>query len=71
MKAIFEPRSVAFIGASSDLFKWGFNILHHIIERGYAGKIHPVNPNGGTWFGRKVFPMSMRSRPLWTWQSSW
>jgi acyl-CoA synthetase (NDP forming) len=55
MKAIFEPRSIAFIGASSDLFKWGFNILHHIVERGYAGEIHPVNPNGGTWFGRKIY----------------
>jgi len=52
---LFEPESIAFIGASTNAFKWGFNILHHIIRGGYTGKLYPVNPQGGSWFGRKVY----------------
>jgi len=55
LRALFEPRSIAFIGASTDVFKWGFNILHNMVERGYKGEIHPVNPNGGDWFGRRMY----------------
>ncbi|HNQ84288.1 MAG TPA: CoA-binding protein [Deltaproteobacteria bacterium] len=55
LRSIFEPRNIAFIGASSDVFKWGFNILHHIVKRGYSGGIFPINPRGGQWFGRKVY----------------
>jgi acyl-CoA synthetase (NDP forming) len=54
-KALFEPESIAFIGASRDIFKWGFNILHHIIRCDYQGRLYPVNPQGGEWFGRKVY----------------
>lgn len=54
-KHLFEPRSIAFIGASTNLFKWGFNVLHHIVKREYEGALYPVNPNGGTWLGRKVY----------------
>ena len=54
-KALFEPESIAFIGASRDVFKWGFNILHHLIRCDYQGRIYPVNPQGGEWFGRQVY----------------
>lgn len=53
--ALFEPRSIAFIGASTSVTKWGFNILHHLVKGGFAGGIYPVNPQGGTWFGRKLY----------------
>ena len=52
---LFEPRTIAFIGASADIFKWGFNILHQIVKRGYQGEVYPVNPKGGDWFGRKIY----------------
>ncbi|HOO37034.1 MAG TPA: CoA-binding protein [Deltaproteobacteria bacterium] len=52
---LFEPETIAFIGSSTNLFKWGFNVLHNIIRRGFAGKIYPVNPGGGDWFGRTVY----------------
>jgi len=54
-KLLFEPRAIAFIGASTNPSKWGFNILHHLIKGGYAGKIYPINPQGGTWFGRDIY----------------
>ncbi|MBN1531732.1 MAG: CoA-binding protein [Spirochaetes bacterium] len=53
--ALFEPRNIAFIGVSTNAFKWGFNIFHHLLKGGYAGSIHPVNPQGGDWFGRRMF----------------
>ena len=54
-QSLFEPRSIAFIGASTNPAKWGFNILHHILRGEYAGKIHPINPQGGNWFGRPIY----------------
>ncbi len=53
--SIFEPRSIAFIGASNNLYKWGFNILHNIVTAGFKGKIYPINPHGGSWYGMKVY----------------
>ena len=55
LKHLFEAGSIAFIGASTNLFKWGFNVLHNIVARGFTGHIYPVNPKGGTWFGRTVY----------------
>lgn len=55
LDCIFEPRNIAFIGASTNVFKWGFNILHHIVKRGFSGGVFPVNPRGGEWFGRKMY----------------
>lgn len=52
---LFEPRSIVFIGASQHLFKWGFSVLHHIVSGGFKGEIYPVNPHGGSWYGRKVY----------------
>jgi acyl-CoA synthetase (NDP forming) len=54
-QALFEPRSIAFIGASTSVNKWGFNILHHLYKGGFAGGIYPINPQGGTWFGREMY----------------
>ena len=51
----FEPRSIAFLGASSDTRKWGFRILHHIITGGYKGKLYPVNPKGDPIGDLKVY----------------
>ena len=53
--SLFEPRAIAFIGASTNPTKWGFNILHHLIKGGYAGNIYPINPQGGIWFGRPMY----------------
>ena len=52
---LFEPRGIAFIGASTNVFKWGFNILHHIYKAGFPGGVYPVNPQGGTWFGHDTY----------------
>jgi acyl-CoA synthetase (NDP forming) len=52
---IFYPKSLAIIGASAELAKFGNIILSAIMEIGYGGKIYPVNPEGGEINGLKVY----------------
>jgi acyl-CoA synthetase (NDP forming) len=51
LKALVAPRSMAVVGASGDITKWGGSALRSIIDGGYAGTIYPVNPKGGDFFG--------------------
>ena len=53
--SIFYPGTLAVIGASADLTKFGNIILSAIQEIGYEGKIYPVNPEGGEINGLKAF----------------
>jgi len=55
IKYLFEPRSVAVIGASLNPNKIGFKIVQNIIEMGYQGKVYPVNPRGGEILGHSVY----------------
>ncbi|MFC1883379.1 acetate--CoA ligase family protein [Thermodesulfobacteriota bacterium] len=55
LDVVFNPGSVAVIGASNKFGKWGQLILSNIVAGGYKGKIFPVNPGGGTFFGLPVF----------------
>lgn len=43
--ALFEPRSIAVIGASRDPRKPGGRMLRYLVRHGYQGRIYPVNPN--------------------------
>ncbi len=52
--AVFYPDSVAFVGASSTLGKWGHMLLTNALGGNFQGKIHLVNPRGGTITGRKA-----------------
>ncbi|MCX8103938.1 MAG: CoA-binding protein, partial [Candidatus Bipolaricaulota bacterium] len=53
---LFEPRSVAIIGASHDPNKIGHKIVQNIVANGYAGRVFPVNPKGGEILGLQVYP---------------
>ena len=62
---IFNPRSVALIGASRDISSVGHGILRNLIKgsffysefaRGFSGKIYPVNPNTNELLGLKCYP---------------
>jgi acyl-CoA synthetase (NDP forming) len=51
----FYPKSIAFVGASGKLGKWGHILLTSTISGGFKGEIYPVNPKGGTIAGRQVY----------------
>jgi len=55
LRAVLSPESVAIVGASGDVSKWGGSALRNIIDGGYAGKIYPVNPRGGVFFGLPAY----------------
>ena len=52
---MFNPRSVAIIGASQTIGKWGFTFTLHLLRGGYRGAIYPINPAGGEMMGQKVY----------------
>ena len=56
IKYLFEPKSIAVIGASENPVKIGHVIVKNIVEAGYQGKIYPVNPKGGEVLGHKIYP---------------
>jgi acyl-CoA synthetase (NDP forming) len=58
----FNPRSIAFVGATETLSKWGFLILNNLISGGYEGDIYPVNPSRETILGIKAYA-SVRDIP--------
>lgn len=53
--SIFHPRSIAFVGASAQMGKWGHMLVTNTISGGYRGKIYLVNPKGGQIAGRPVY----------------
>jgi acyl-CoA synthetase (NDP forming) len=53
--AIFYPKSIAFVGASAQMGKWGHMLISNTISGGYEGKIYLVNPNAKTIAGRRVY----------------
>ena len=48
IRSLFEPKSIAVIGASTDTKKIGYTVVNNILASGYKGKVYPVNPSGGT-----------------------
>jgi acetyltransferase len=53
---VFDPRSIAVVGASANPAKRGHQILRALAESGYTGAVHPVNPRGGHLLGLEVVP---------------
>jgi acyl-CoA synthetase (NDP forming) len=53
---LFEPRTVAVVGASDDPGKYGNRVMQSIIEAGFEGTVHGINPNVTQVLGRKAYP---------------
>ena len=56
LHALLSPASIAIIGASSDFAKVNGRPLKHLMEKGYAGKIYPVNPKYQSIKGIACYP---------------
>jgi len=55
ISSLFNPDSVAVIGASHAPGKIGHSILKNIVASGFAGTIYPVNPAGGELLGHTCY----------------
>ncbi|MFW9978804.1 MAG: acetate--CoA ligase alpha subunit [Candidatus Thorarchaeota archaeon] len=53
--SLFNPRSIAVIGASETKGKLGNDVLRNIVDSGFSGRIYPINPRGGEIIGLQVF----------------
>jgi acyl-CoA synthetase (NDP forming) len=52
---VFEPRSIAVVGASADPHKRGHQVIAALQRAGYPGRILPVNPRVGSILGLEAF----------------
>ena len=55
LDALFAPKSVAIIGASSDQRRFGGRPIQYLLEAGFEGGIYPVNPMRDEIQGLKAF----------------
>ncbi len=52
---IFQPKSVAAIGASNKEGTVGYALMDNLLKGGFQGKIYPVNPGHSTIQGQKSY----------------
>ena len=56
MTRIMKPASVAVIGASDQAGKIGNSVMKNLVDGGFAGEIHPINPKAAEIENRKAYP---------------
>jgi len=56
LKALFEPKSIAVVGASRRETSVGFAIFNNLISGKYTGKLYPVNPKVDQLINLKCYP---------------
>jgi acetyl-CoA synthetase (ADP-forming) len=56
MKIMFNPASVAVVGASGNPGKLGSHVMNSLIKGGFKGRIFPVNPGSQEVMGLKTSP---------------
>ncbi|MFH1489515.1 MAG: acetate--CoA ligase family protein [Pseudomonadota bacterium] len=55
IRYLFEPQTIAVIGAAREPSKIGYKVVNNILSGGYQGKVYPINPQGGEILGLKVY----------------
>jgi acetyltransferase len=55
LTSLFEPKSIAVIGASETLNSIGTTLVRNVIDGGYKGRLYFVNPRHETVFGQKAY----------------
>lgn len=63
LRRIFEPASIAVVGASANPTKRGYQILRGLARSGYPGPVYAVNPRGGRLLGH-VLLTSVEALPV-------
>ncbi|UCH50922.1 MAG: CoA-binding protein [Chloroflexota bacterium] len=53
---IFKPKSIAVLGASDSVGKWGYLMVERPLKTGFGGAIYPVNPNKKEILGLRSYP---------------
>ena len=56
MRYLFNPSSVAVVGASYNQGKLGFHVMKSLIRGGFGGRIFPINPKAKEIMGVRCYP---------------
>ena len=56
LATFFNPASLAFVGATEDISKFGGRVMRAVLEFGYKGRVYPVNPRYATLLGQPCYP---------------
>lgn len=56
IQALFEPKSIAVVGASTEVGSVGNDIVRNLVEQQYTGAIFPVNPKTNELYGIRCYP---------------
>jgi acyl-CoA synthetase (NDP forming) len=54
-QALFDPRGIALIGASTDPARLGYGMARNLLHSGYRGAVYLVNLHGGSLFGQPIY----------------
>ncbi|MCZ7671572.1 MAG: CoA-binding protein [Chloroflexi bacterium] len=52
----FDPKGIVLVGASTRPTSLGFGVARNLVQGGYPGAIHFVNPKGGVLWERPLHP---------------
>ena len=63
MNSLFNPQSVAVVGASDNVSKLGFHVMKSLVNGGFQRTLIPVNPGAEKIFGLKARP-SVSASPI-------
>ena len=55
MDRLFAPKSIALIGATNKLNKWGGMILANVLTNRFDGRVFPVNPTSSEVLGLRAY----------------
>lgn len=56
LEFLFNPKTVAIVGVSSDPSKLGTVVFNNMLSAGFKGNLHPVNPKYTEIHGTKCYP---------------
>ena len=55
LRPFFYPRGVIIVGASQNPDKLGYGLARNLLQSGYQGAVHLVNPKGGTLLRQPLY----------------
>ena len=56
LATFFNPASLAFVGATEDVAKFGGRVMRSVLDFGFKGRVYPVNPRYTTLAGHTCYP---------------
>ena len=65
MKAFFEPRSVAVVGAGRKRGGIGAEVFHNLMSAGFKGVVYPVNEHASVVGSVTAIRESLIFRAMW------